>query len=237
MTCAFLPLVALLATASRATPVPPDTPPPVSPADRWQDALDAAVARWDSLGISDYNYRYRRSCFCLPPYTQWMSLEVRDAAFSAGYYLNGTAIPADVEGSVPTVGDMFAIIQDAINGQSWTDEPVATMEVAYHPHYGYPRDVHIDYTEMVADEEVTWKAKELEVVCEDHADCHGAWKCSRKPHRCRCRGGKCRKKKKDCATSGSEMERWGCRNGKECVAGAMNDNGETWKWGECKVVE
>ena len=71
--------------------------------------------------------------------------------------------------------------------------------------------------------------------CEHSVNCQRVNKHADKPDRCRCRDLKCRKKKKDCATRGKDIDFWGCRDGQECVAGVKN-GGETWKWGKCRMV-
>src|SRR5688500_4920067 len=44
----------------------PTTTTAVAPSGSEQERLDAARARWEELGVLDYTWSYRRSCFCAP---------------------------------------------------------------------------------------------------------------------------------------------------------------------------
>jgi len=71
-------------------------------------------------------------------------------------------------------------------------------------------------------------------ACDIDSDCIGINKC-KIPDKCKCRNLKCRSKRKDCLTRGTEDERklWNCEDGKTCV-GKIKPSGKITKWGKCK---
>ena len=63
------------------------------------------------------------------------------------YKDDATAVPMTSWGQVETVEGVFDAIQDAI------DQDAHSIVVTYDAVLGYPRDVSIDYSLMIADEE------------------------------------------------------------------------------------
>mmetsp|Transcript_6517 Transcript_6517/g.12676 ORF Transcript_6517/g.12676 Transcript_6517/m.12676 type:complete len:398 (+) Transcript_6517:270-1463(+) len=115
-----------------------------------QTELDAARTVWDSFRVVDYDYSYRRSCFCMYNYTKKMFVEVRNNTVDAAYFAeDGTAAPDNmIRNWLKTIDGMFDTIQDAV------DRKAHSMQIAYNETYGYPMSVSIDYVEMMADEEL-----------------------------------------------------------------------------------
>ena len=112
-----------------------------------QSELDNARARWQANRLGVYEFDWRRSCECTTEVTREMHVIVSDETItSLTYAYDGTAVPTTVWSSVETVDGVFESIQDAI------DQDAYSIVVTYDGS-GYPRDVSIDYSLMIADEE------------------------------------------------------------------------------------
>jgi len=125
-----------------------------------QTELDTHRALWDSHRAMDYDYYYRRSCFCMYDYTRQFEVQVRndtvDAAFVAE---DGTAAPDDMlENWLPTIDGIFDQIQSAI------DRSAYSMTIRYNETYGYPMSVSVDFEQMMADEELYVSASGLVIL-------------------------------------------------------------------------
>lgn len=136
-------LAALLLAAVPAAALTPAPPTPVvdpSITDgSAQRSLDAARERWAEHGVISYRMRVGVRCFCPRSYTMPRPLTVR----------RGKPVPP-----VPphlrtyaTVPRIFSFIQRAIDGRA------ALLTVRYSPH-GLPREVSIDRSFQIADEEI-----------------------------------------------------------------------------------
>jgi hypothetical protein len=79
-----------------------------------QDRLDAARARWEELGIGDYTWSYRRSCFC-PPFGVTVVVEGGEAV-SHEVEPDPAVDPVATEAvEIFTMEDLFDEVQQAID--------------------------------------------------------------------------------------------------------------------------
>lgn len=108
-------------------------------------ALQQARGRWSSLGISDYQYAFQRSCFCAPDFRAPVRIGVRQGEVAEVTSVE-TGQPRPVEG-YPSVDDLFARLQEAL------DSGAENVEVTYDPGLGYPTRFFIDQSTRIADEE------------------------------------------------------------------------------------
>lgn len=132
--------------------------PPVygggTPAARADD-LDEALARWEAADLDAYRFTLRRSCFCpSPDFTGPFDVTVRGGAI-ASVRLDGAAV--DAERAV-TVDDLFALIEEAY------DREAETVRVTFDPEVGAPTEVYIDYSSMMADEEISYTVSGFEAL-------------------------------------------------------------------------
>lgn len=142
----FLP-IALLLLAGLACEAP------TAPGER--DSLEAARARWRTLGSQSYSYEVNRSCFCLLGGRQ-MSVTVQAGAVTAAEFQDsGAGVEAALLSYVPTVADLFDLIEDAL------DRKASYFSAAYDPSYGYPTRIEIDYSSSAADDELAISARDL----------------------------------------------------------------------------
>ncbi len=115
--------------------------------------LSEARRVWRSLGITDYTYVFSRSCFCVFEYREAVKITVRGGkivlvASVASGSLRETQTYSTIEG-------LFDIIQRAI------DDDAATIRVEYDRARGYAVSAYIDLDQRMADEEISFEAKEL----------------------------------------------------------------------------
>lgn len=126
---------------------------PTAPGER--DSLEAARARWRALGSQSYTYEVNRSCFCLLGGRR-MTVTVQAGAVTAAEFQDsGTGVEAALLSYVPTVADLFDLIEDAL------DRNASYFSAAYDPSYGYPTRIEIDYSSSAADDELAISARDL----------------------------------------------------------------------------
>jgi len=111
--------------------------------------------RWVSAGMHDYEYDFRRSCFCLQEATEEVHIVVRnDAIVSVVRTRDGR--PASTQLTVwPRVDELFADVQQRLAQRA------ERLDVQYDATYGYPRAIVADIVLMMADDEYALTAANL----------------------------------------------------------------------------
>ena len=111
------------------------------------DRLGEQRALWQALGLNDYTYDVQRICFC--PFREGVRVTVVDGAVAGATDLaTGEVLePNEVQWYL-TIDDLFDLVQDAY------DENAHEVQVEFDPSRGYPTRIYIDYSEMIADEEL-----------------------------------------------------------------------------------
>ena len=111
------------------------------------DRLGEQRARWQALGLNDYTYDVQRICFC--PFREGVRVTVVDGAVAGATDLaTGEVLePNEVQWYL-TIDDLFDLVQDAY------DRNAHEVQVEFDPSRGYPTRIYIDYSEMIADEEL-----------------------------------------------------------------------------------
>jgi len=109
--------------------------------------LNRNRALWSEAAISNYQYTYRRSCFC--PEQEDVVVLVADGAVSEAFYsLSGTYLTDEELAYIYTIDELFDIIQEAITAH------VTYLYTTYHSELGYPENIYIDRSSQIADEEM-----------------------------------------------------------------------------------
>lgn len=140
----LLPLLALAAGCSSG-PLGPQA-----------DALADARARWEAAGPEAYVFEFTRSCFCGPDILRPLEIRVVEGDVTAAVYAD-TGLPVDdPTREIPTIDDLFAEIEDAIQRDAFR------LEAEYDPVLGFPTEVAIDYLEMAVDEEMAFEVRAFE---------------------------------------------------------------------------
>jgi len=142
--------LALAACGSSTSPTD-DRTPDDRPATR--AAFEQARGRWNSLGISNYQYSFRRSCFCAPSFRSPVRITVRAGRVTAVVLADtGQAVSPE---DYPTVDDLFVLLQEALDADAYL------IRVTYDPARGYPTSFYIDRSPQIADEELAIEAEDL----------------------------------------------------------------------------
>ncbi len=128
--------------------------------------LAAARARWQSLGLTHYEYRYQVGCFCPPPHD--VRIEVLDGEIVAYRDAAGAIIHPEYTDHLHQVEEVFDIIANAI--------PIAEqLDVAFSAETGLPDNFYVDYQRLLADDELSLRLGELrdlsQATCSSSADC------------------------------------------------------------------
>jgi hypothetical protein len=115
---------------------------------------------WESQDITSYRFVLSRNCFC--PIRGPVVIEVRDGeAISIVDQETGKSTVdgfplTDIFGDVDTIDKLFAVIEDA--------EGAAVLRVTYDEALGYPAEIYIDQSELMADEEIGYVVHSLEIL-------------------------------------------------------------------------
>ena len=130
----------------------------VSPDLPQQSELDAARARWESLGIDSYEYRFENSCMCPPESTGPIIITVTGGEVADIRRPDDAAGLPPPDGRVtPTIPELFDAVQSAI------DEGADSISVQYDEEAGFPTQLYIDWDAGVADEETSYLARDLDM--------------------------------------------------------------------------
>lgn len=109
--------------------------------------LEDARALWARVGPRDYSFEYTPNCFCVLGGQRVLVIVDNDAVVSARHVGTNDAVDAALLRSIPTVPELFDIIQDAIASRAYR------VEATYDAHYGYPVHAGIDYDANAIDDE------------------------------------------------------------------------------------
>ena len=105
-------------------------------------------SRWESLGIDDYRFRLQRSVFGPVEGNRPVDIEVRNGQVVSATWPDGTPLPEQYGYNRLTIPQVFDLIDDAI--QRHADR----IDVDWDPRTGIPRQLYIDYSTQIADEEI-----------------------------------------------------------------------------------
>lgn len=114
------------------------------------DEFGQSFGRWRRAGLADYHYVLSGSCECLPEWTRPAEVLVRDGETLFLRYLNNYS--TDVWSryrELDSVEKLFQFVGDA-----YARDP-DVLEVEYHPRYGVPTRILVDYDREVGDDELT----------------------------------------------------------------------------------
>jgi hypothetical protein len=118
--------------------------------------LNVARQRWSARGFPSYRYRFQYLCFC--PATLILPVEIQVRAGRVVAVVDpatGRPPPAAPGRPSPTVEDLFAVVESALDGKAdWLD-------VQYDPILGYPAVIRVDPNTRAVDEEQSYFAANL----------------------------------------------------------------------------
>lgn len=118
--------------------------------------LSIAEARqlWSVVGPRDYRFTVRESCFCAPEGP--ITVVVRNGAVASATYADGgQAVSPERLAYLPTIDDLFDLVEDA------QAHDAAEVRFVANSAYGYPEQIYIDYDHQMADEEVGYEVSDF----------------------------------------------------------------------------
>jgi uncharacterized protein DUF6174 len=127
---------------------------PTDDLDRERQRLEQARGQWRAQNIVDYQYTFRRSCFCTPESREPAVVTVRAGSIVSVESV-ATGAPQD-PAFYFTIEGLFDLLDEAI------DQEAARVSASYHSGLGYPTTAYIDRSEMIADEELGFDATDMQ---------------------------------------------------------------------------
>jgi hypothetical protein len=122
-----------------------------------QRDLNRNRRHWEAQGVDDYRYVARRGCYCPSEVTSPVIVQVRNGeVVSLVYEESGEAVEVTYSGLWLPLEGVFDIVQEAL------DREAVDVTVHYDPEYGFPREVGVDYSENIADEEIGYTVEDFE---------------------------------------------------------------------------
>lgn len=119
-------------------------------------ALANNKEKWALRNIKSYQYQYRESCFCLAEVTQNKQVTVANGVVTEAFFLQTSDyLTTEQLTRIKTVDGLFNAIENAVNAKAYR------IDVSYNIVYGYPETISIDYNKDMADDEITYYAKDL----------------------------------------------------------------------------
>ncbi|MFN8668606.1 MAG: DUF6174 domain-containing protein [Gemmatimonadaceae bacterium] len=112
-----------------------------------QRDLTWARRTWTAQYITDYEYVVRRDCYCGLGGVAVRVTVQGDRVVAREIDGTSTPIPSSMNYLYPTIGGLFALVQDAIDTRAYE------VDTSYDPRYGFPTDIWIDYDRRTADDE------------------------------------------------------------------------------------
>jgi hypothetical protein len=118
------------------------------------DDLARNRARWQAQGLSDYEFSFKRSCFCDRAAIAPVQILVAEGAVAGVIDTLGQPVDSlDVARYFTvTIDSLFGVVQHAITVGA------DRLAVRYHPEFGYPESIAIDYLAGAVDEELSLQA-------------------------------------------------------------------------------
>ena len=130
-----------------------------SPIEQQEDNLAAAQRRWRAAAIPDYSFTFQRACFCAPIATRAVTVTVQQGAWASLRYVDdGTVADTSLFRDYLTVERVFAFLRRVL------EEQPARFDASYAAQLGFPADVYIDYSVGIADDELSIRISDLQVM-------------------------------------------------------------------------
>lgn len=143
----LLPLLVALTSCAR------------SPFEQRVDDLAAARARWQIAAISNYDFDFAKSCFCLVEALGPVTISVRDGRF-AGLVSRDSGTPVDT-----ALFEQFLTMERVFETtRQLLDDGPAAFTASYDAAFGYPTNVTVDPVAQIADDELSYRVSAFRPV-------------------------------------------------------------------------
>lgn len=121
--------------------------------------LPAAQARWQQLAANHYAYTVQLSCFCIDEVRRPVRIVVRDGQVESMTVVEtGAAADAELFARYAGAANLFGLLADA------EAQGAARIDASYDAQTGLPTSVYVDYSEMIADEELALTISNIELL-------------------------------------------------------------------------
>jgi hypothetical protein len=114
------------------------------------DDLARNRERWGAQGLEEYEFVFRRLCYCPLEATEPVQIQVAAGAVAA--VIDTLGQPVDslsvARYFTITIDSLFGVVEHAIDVDAYR------LSVRYHPEFGYPDSIVIDYDAATVDEEI-----------------------------------------------------------------------------------
>ena len=107
---------------------------------------------WQSLAWEDYEYSTARQCYCLALLTKEMQIGIKDGRPVYAHLVeDNDSLNALLIKKLYSIDQWFEFIGNGFARKA------DHLEVEYHPEYGYPQKIEVDFRRARADDEhVVW---------------------------------------------------------------------------------
>lgn len=130
-----------------------------SPLDEDFSHISDPHERWQAYKLSSYSIEQRRVCFCAHPHG-FVQLAIENGKIVKGVENeNSNNVPENQLRAYQTVEELF----DWIEQEMARNPAPATLDVEYHPKYGFPTSMTYDLSTGIADDELWLEMQKLEV--------------------------------------------------------------------------
>jgi hypothetical protein len=122
--------------------------------------LELNRQKWQNQNITHYRFNLTVLCFCAFSAIMPVSVEVNNGKIISMVGKDGqsTAQYQDTLAQYASVEKLFGTVDAAAKGNAYQ------LAVEYDSNYGYPQIIHIDYSEKLSDDEISFTVSNLEVL-------------------------------------------------------------------------
>ena len=117
-----------------------------------QDFLDVKRGVWNTVNIDTYTYTLGETS--LGVQRADILVEVVNGVVDSAFAQPGRIALSNLS-DIETIEDLFDIIQDQINSNA------ISLNVTYHPDYGFPEEINVDPDNELIDDEFSFEAKDF----------------------------------------------------------------------------
>jgi hypothetical protein len=119
--------------------------------------VGTARSLWSRKRPASYRYQLRLLVFAPPSVTDPVIVEVRNhIPVSVTPVTPGQAIDEATFARYDTIGELLGVVEEAV------ERPAEQLDATFDTRYGYPKEVNIDYSRQMADEELAFRVTDFQ---------------------------------------------------------------------------
>jgi len=110
---------------------------------------------WNENKLSDYSFNFRASCFCIDEWVSEVKVTVSSNNISKVILIKNNLSPTKLKPEQWfTIDELFDYAKNAL-------EQAYKYDIKYDTSFGYPKEISIDWSEDIADDEVIYYSENL----------------------------------------------------------------------------